>query len=91
MSKNVYSYNGYQYNPHVDMEYDYGQISLKKIFHDVTTPEGHTIHFDCSPYHKPTREEFELWIDLGCPERIKGNFKSCQDIEDAQDGVYNSY
>ena len=60
-----HNYKGFIYQPWVDIEPD-----NMKIFHDVVTPEGKTVDFDWSPYSTPTAEQFALWIDLGCPDRI---------------------
>ncbi len=79
----VYEYKGYEYKPQLDQERDNGYIVNEKLFHNVKTPYGQVIHFDCSPYHEPTEEEFQRWIDVGHPKKIKGNFKSIQDIEEA--------
>jgi hypothetical protein len=59
------SYKGYVYLPETDIEPE----ENIKIFHNVQTPGGKTIHLDMSPYHHPTFEEFALWVDLGCPTR----------------------
>jgi hypothetical protein len=58
-------YKGYRYWEEEDREED-----CIKIFHWVETPEGKTIHMDWSPYSNPSQKAFELWIDLGCPDRI---------------------
>ena len=60
-----YEYKGFQYLPWEDHEDD-----NVKIFHDVATPAGRTIHMDWSPYDTPSEAEFQLWIDLGLPGRI---------------------
>lgn len=59
-----FKYKGYEYQPYEDIEED-----NRKIFHDVITPSGETIHIDFSPYHDPTLDEFKLWVDIGCPTR----------------------
>ena len=58
-------YKGFKYEPMEDVEPD-----NIKIFHIVVTPEGKEIHMDWSPYSVPTIEDFQVWIDLGCPDRI---------------------
>lgn len=61
------NYNGFIYSMEQDVEPD-----IIKNFHYVVTPEGKTIHMDWSSYSVPTREEFELYVHLGCPDRYHG-------------------
>lgn len=79
----VFSYQGYEYKPQLDQELEDGYVNNQKLWHNVKTPEGKIIHFDCSPYHEPTEEEFQRWIDLECPDQIVGNFASIEEIEKA--------
>ena len=59
------TYKGYTYDPFDDVDDD-----VIKIYHMVKTPDGSDIVMDWSSYSKPTQEEFELWIDLGMPDRM---------------------
>lgn len=60
-----HSYKGYVYQPSEDVDSD-----NIKIFHHVLAPNGACVKFDWSPYQTPTEEQFALWVDLGCPERV---------------------
>lgn len=64
-SESPAEYNGYRHQFEVDREDD-----NIKIFHSVITPEGKEVSMDWSPYYMPTDEEFQMWVDLGCPRRI---------------------
>lgn len=58
-------YKGFTYSQEKDYEPD-----NVKIFHTVTTPEGKQIPMDWSPYSTPSKNDFELYVDLGCPDRM---------------------
>lgn len=58
-------YKGFTYSQELDIEPE----ECTKIFHYVTTPDGHTHHMDWSSYSSPTQHDFELFIDLGLPDR----------------------
>jgi hypothetical protein len=67
-----YTYKGYRYEPSDDVEYgDEGPENVK-ICHDVSGPGGEHLHMDFSPYNPPTMAEFDLWVELGMPERGNG-------------------
>lgn len=59
-----YSYKGFTYSQEIDYEPD-----NMKIFHIVKTPEGRQIQMDWSSYSTPSKNDFELWVDLGLPDR----------------------
>lgn len=73
----TYKYKGYSYMPEEDREPD----ECTKIFHYVETlkePKSiGVVLMDWSSYHEPTLEEFEVWIDLGLPDRWHPAVKSC--------------
>lgn len=58
-------YKGFTYSQELDYEPD-----NVKIFHSVTTPDGRVINMDWSSYSTPTQNDFELFIDLGLPDRM---------------------
>jgi hypothetical protein len=58
-------YKGFTYSQELDYEPD-----NVKIFHEVKTPEGKIIHMDWSSYSTPTQNDFELYVDLGLPDRM---------------------
>lgn len=60
----IYEYKGYRYVPSEECEPD-----NRKIYHDVVTPLGDTVHLDYSPYCTPSEDCFKKWIDLGCPKK----------------------
>lgn len=59
------TYKGYRYEPWDDVE----PGECIKIWHEVVTPDGKRISMDWSPYYTPEMSDFQLWIDLGCPNR----------------------
>lgn len=59
-------YKNFIYSQELDIEPN----EVTKIFHAVKTPEGRTVYMDWSPYSTPTQNDFELWIDLGLPDRM---------------------
>lgn len=58
-------YKGFTYSQELDYEPD-----NIKIFHEVKTPDGHTVSMDWSPYSTPSQNDFELYVDLGLPDRM---------------------
>lgn len=60
------TYKGFRYEPFEDVEPE----ECIKIFHEVVTPEGKRTYMDWSPYSTPSPADFQLWIDLGCPDRF---------------------
>jgi len=58
-------YKGFTYSQELDIEPE----ECTKIFHYVTTPDGHTRNMDWSSYSTPTQHDFELFVDLGLPDR----------------------
>lgn len=68
----MYNYRGFKMIEEVDYEED----NIKR-FHFVTTPDGREVIMDWSPYSTPTEKNFQLWVDLGLPNRdhlsIRGN------------------
>lgn len=85
MSNMAMKYKGYEYRPAIDQERDErGIVEVEKFDHVVIGPDGSRMYFDCSPYHEPSWEEFQLWIDLGCPGKVTGNFRGLVDIQIAQ-------
>jgi hypothetical protein len=58
-------YKGYTYFQELDYEPD-----NIKIFHEVKTPDGRVLSMDWSSYSTPTQNDFELYIDLGLPDRM---------------------
>jgi hypothetical protein len=60
------NYKGFTYSQELDCEPN----EVTKIYHNVTTPDGRTVHLDWSPYSTPTKNDFELWVDLGLPDRM---------------------
>jgi hypothetical protein len=76
-----YEYRGYRYDPYEEIEYgDEGPENVK-IFHYVNTPANEQISFDWSPYSVPSFDEFALWIELGCPDRITGGPLDAKDLQ----------
>lgn len=58
-------YKGFTYSQEKDYEPD-----NIKIFHSVKTPDGRVVSMDWSSYSTPTQNDFELFIDLGLPDRM---------------------
>ncbi len=56
--------DGYTYMTDIDEEED-----NRKIWHMLKTPEGKTIDIDFTPYEYMTKDDIELYIKLGMPER----------------------
>lgn len=71
-----YQYKGWIYCPESVVEPD-----NIKIWHTVITPDKRRISFDWSPYNTPSLAEFQLWIDLGCPDRITGSPLNIDDLK----------
>ena len=61
-----YEYKGFTYSQSLDIE----PYEVTKIFHEVKTPDGRVIYMDWSSYSTPTKNDFELWIELGLPDRM---------------------
>jgi hypothetical protein len=59
-------YKGFIYSQELDIEPN----EVAKIFHNIRTPEGRTIYMDWSSYSTPSQNDFELYIDLGLPDRM---------------------
>ena len=59
------NYKGFTYSQELDYEPD-----NVKIFHEVKTPNGKIVHMDWSSYSTPTQNDFELYVDLGLPDRM---------------------
>jgi len=59
-------YKGFTYSQELDIEPE----ECVKIFHEVKTPDGRVVHMDWSSYSTPTQNDFELYIDLGLPDRM---------------------
>lgn len=60
----MYNYRGFKMIEEVDYEED----NIKR-FHFVTTPDGRKVIMDWSSYSTPTEKNFQLWVDLGMPNR----------------------
>ena len=60
------NYKGFTYSQELDIEPN----EVAKIFHEVKTPDGRVLSMDWSSYSTPTQNDFELWIDLGLPDRM---------------------
>lgn len=58
-------YKGFTYSQEIDYEPD-----NVKIFHMVKTPEGKTVHMDWSSYSELSQNDFELYVDIGLPNRM---------------------
>jgi hypothetical protein len=58
-------YKGFTYSQEKDYEPD-----CIKIFHTVITPEGKQVSMDWSSYSTPSQNDFELWVDIGLPDRM---------------------
>jgi len=56
--------DGYTYITDIDEEED-----NRKIWHMLKTPEGETINVDFTPYAYMSKDDVELYIKLGMPER----------------------
>jgi hypothetical protein len=69
-----FNYKGYTYQPEYEIEADYDNA---KIWHEIVKPDGTRTHADFTPYSYMTEEDFQLYIDLGMPERITVNRVSC--------------
>ena len=83
-----YKYKGYVYVPHEEIDYGGEGLESKKIFHyvkppkeDTSDPKSPHIEFDWSAYSIPTFEQFKLWINLGCPDRITGGPLDAEDLQ----------
>lgn len=76
----IHEYRGYEYVPWTDVEED-----NIKHFHDVFAPDGQRISFDWSPYSMPSRADFQLWINLGCPDRIGSGPLTSEDLQTIQE------
>ena len=60
-------YKGYETNFET---LDQGPDEAPKMWYAVKTPQGDEIQMDGSSWgDNITQEIFELWIDLGCPDR----------------------
>ena len=53
----TYECEGYNYEPWEDKDDD-----VIKIWHDIKTPGGHTVHGPWSPYVTPTLEQFVEFV-----------------------------
>lgn len=60
-----FTYKGVTYSFMLDHEDD-----NVKTLHAAILADGTDIQFDWSPYSNPTQQQFERWVDLGCPERL---------------------
>ena len=58
-------YKGFTYSQEKDYEPD-----NIKIFHTVVTPEGKEVSMDWSSYSTPSQSDFELWVEIGLPDRM---------------------
>src|ERR1017187_9985880 len=77
-----FEYKGYVYSYFLDIEPE----ENCKTEHRATK-DGVEIMMDGSPYSNPTQDDFKLWIDLGCPERISGGTLDRRDLEKCQAAV----
>ena len=59
------TYKGYVYELDFQVEDD-----NRKMLHFVILPNGETKYIDWSPYKDITMEDFQLWVDLGMPDRM---------------------
>jgi hypothetical protein len=74
-----FNYKGFKYTYDLQQEDD-----NCKTLHECVLPDGKTMHMPWSPYSNPTEADFKLWIDLGCPEGIRGNLDG-EDLEYIRD------
>jgi len=72
-----FEYKGFVYGYDLDIEPE----ENCKTLHFATLPNGETLHFDWSPYSNPTEDDFKLWVDCGCPERITNGPLRREDLE----------
>lgn len=59
---------GYEYKGHKFTSDEERMSDCIKIFHDVIKPDGKRVSFPWSPYSMPTKREFEMFVELGCPQ-----------------------
>lgn len=57
------NYKGYNYNPERIDDTD----GFSYIWHTVTRPDGTITSFAWSTTQHATQNEFEAWVDAGCP------------------------
>jgi len=55
-----------------------------KIWHRLVCNDGNTLTIDWSPYQGMTKEDIQLWIDLGCPSRTGRTPLNRADLEKLQ-------
>jgi hypothetical protein len=72
-----FMHKGVTYSFRLDIEPD----ENCKTEHFGILADGTEIHFDWSPYSNPTKEDFALWVDLECPERITSGPLNRRDLE----------
>lgn len=59
------NYKGFKYTREEHC-YD-GEI--EEVYHTVTTPDNKTVYMDFSSWDFVTEADFQLWVDLGMPDR----------------------
>ena len=60
----IYEHLGFTYSNWIDTEHDaLGRPENRKIWHDVTFPDGKVVHGPWSPYEHPKKEQFEAFVE----------------------------
>lgn len=60
----IYEHLGFTYSNWTDTEYDArGRAENRKIWHEVTSPDGKVVSGPWSPYRIPEREQFEAFVE----------------------------